>query len=161
MTARRLTRMLSSPRGESPIAQRTVQPPPSRPSDVPDEYLEAVYIGDDESVAELYKLRLELDGYRVRVVTTPIEAIAACRRRAPDIVFVDAGATNESVLEAIGSLRNHHQLSDVPIVLLQGGVTDLPPIGGLQVGVGNFLVRTRGSRSGIGLDGPVVSNQLH
>lgn len=138
MTARRLTRMLSSPRGESPIAQRTVQPPPTRPFDVPDEYLEAVYIGDDESVAELYKLRLELDGYRVTVVTTPTEAIAACRRRAPDIVFVDAGAAGDSVFEAIGSLRIHHQLNDVPIVLLRGGVTDPPVIDGLHVGVGDF-----------------------
>ena len=120
-----------------------------------------MYISDDESVAELYKLRLELDGYRVTVVTTPTEAIAACRRRAPDIVFVDAGATDESVLDAIGSLRIHHQLKDVPIVLLRGGAADPPVIDGLQVGVGNFLVRTRGSRTRTGFDGPVVSNQLH
>jgi len=46
----------------------------ARPFDIRDEHLEAVYIGDDVSLAELYKLRLELDGYWVTVVTTPADA---------------------------------------------------------------------------------------
>jgi len=147
------------------MAQRLVQPPMTRPFDAPDERLEAVYLGDDETVAELYKLRLELDGYWVRVVTTSADALAACRRRPPDIVFVDVGATDESVLEAIGNLRLHHQLNDVPVVLLWGGASGPPVINGLRIGVSNFVVKavsgSTGSRWSESLDGPVVSGQLH
>jgi CheY-like chemotaxis protein len=153
------------PGGELPIAQRAVLPEITRPFDLPDEFLEAVYIGDDESLTELYKLRLELDGYRVTVVSTPADALAACRRRVPDIVFVDAGATAESVLEAIASLRRHRQLKDVPIVLLWGGATDPPAIDGLQLGVSNFLVKAinvaTAGRWPDSLGEPVVSRQLH
>jgi DNA-binding response OmpR family regulator len=123
-----------------------------------------VYIGDDQGLADLYKLRLELDGYRVAVVRTPADAAAACGRQAPDIVFVDAGATDRSVLEAIGSLR-HHQLIDAPMVLLWSGIADPPVIDGLQFGVRNFLVKaisvSAGSPWSESLDRPVVSRQIH
>jgi DNA-binding response OmpR family regulator len=124
-----------------------------------------VYIGDDQGLADLYKLRLELDGYRVAVVRTPADAAAACRRQAPDIVFVDAGATDRSVLEAIGSLRRHHQLNDAPIVLLWSGTADPPVIDGLQFGVRNFLVKaislSAGGLLSESLDRPVMSRQIH
>jgi PleD family two-component response regulator len=156
--------MLSLLRGEPPIAPRAVQPPISVTFDVPDEDLEAVYIGEDESLAELYKLRLELDGYRVTVVTTPAEAIAA-RRRVPDIVFVDVGATDQSALEAIGNLRLHRRLDHVPTVLLWGGVTGPPMIDGLRLGASNFLVKainvSMGGRWSDSVGEPVVSRQLH
>lgn len=123
------------------MAQRVAQPLETLPFDVPDEHLEAVYIGDDASLAELYKLRLELDGYWVTVVTTPADALEACRRRLPDIVFVDAGATDESVLGAIANLRVHRQLEGVPIVLLWGGGSGPPVIDNLQLGMSNFVVK--------------------
>lgn len=147
------------------MAQRFVEPPITAAYDVPDEQLEAVYIGNDESLAELYKLRLELDGYQVTVVTTPADALAACRRQTPDIVFVDVGATDQSVLEAIGNLRRHQQLKDVPIVLLWGGAADPPVIDGLQLGVSNFLVKAITNPMGgpwpDSLDRPAVSRQIH
>ena len=137
----------------------------ARPFDIPDEHLEAVYIGDDVSLAELYKLRLELDGYWVTVVTSPADAFEACPRQVPDIVFVDVGATDETLVEAIGNLRLHHRLNDVPIVLLWGGATAPPVIDGLELGVSNFLVKAItvpiGSRWSESLGRPVVSRQLH
>jgi CheY-like chemotaxis protein len=132
---------LTTPEVNQPIAQRIVEPRVTSPFDLLDEHLEAVYIGDDESLTELYRLKLELDGYSVTVVTTPAEALAACRRRAPDIVFVDGGAADGSVLEAIRNLRIDRQLQDVPIVLLWGGTLDPPLVDDLQFGVSNFLVK--------------------
>jgi len=156
---------LTTPEVNQPMAQRFVEPPVTRAFDVPDEHLEAVYIGHDESLAELYKLRLELDGYQVTVLTTPADAFEALWRRAPDIVFVDVGATDESLLEAIGNLRLHHRLKDVPIVLLWGGAAGPPIIDGLQLGVTNFLVKAisvpNGSPWSESLERPVVSRQLH
>jgi CheY-like chemotaxis protein len=166
MTATRLNaHALATTEVNQPMAQRIVEPAVTRPFDAPDEHLEAVYIGDDQRLADLYKLRLELDGYRVTVVRTPADAAAACRRQAPDIVFVDAGATDRSVLEAIGSLRRHHQLKDAPIVLLWSGTMDPPIIDGLQFGVRNFLVKAISHSTGSpwpeSLDRPVVSRQIH
>jgi DNA-binding response OmpR family regulator len=147
------------------MAQRVVESSMTRPFDIPDEHLEAVYIGDDESLAELYKLRLELDGYWVTVVTTPADAFEACQRRVPDILFLDVGASDESLVEAVGNLRLHHRLQGVPIVLLWGGATGPPVIDGLELGVSNFLVKAisppTGSPWSESLDRPVVSRQLH
>jgi CheY-like chemotaxis protein len=155
--------MLSLLRGEPPIAPRAVKAP-SQPFHVLEDDLEAVYIGDDESLAELYKLRLELDGYRVTVVTTPAEAIAACRR-VPDILFIDVGATDQSVLEAIGNLRLQRRFDHVPTVLLWGGVTGPPMIDGLRLGASNFLVKAINVSTGGPWSDytgePVVSRQLH
>src|SRR2546430_15963179 len=55
------------------------------------ETLDVLYIAEDDALAEMYRLKLELDGYWVRVVDLD-NAVAETRARRPDIIFLELPA---------------------------------------------------------------------
>src|SRR5205814_8851051 len=55
------------------------------------ETLDVLYVADNVALAEMYRLKLELDGYWVRVVDLD-SAVAEARARRPDIVFLELPA---------------------------------------------------------------------
>src|SRR6266702_4338391 len=58
-------------------------------SEVIDEDVNVLFIEDDPAVAEMYKLKLELDGYRVTVAKSGEEGLDHANSQVPDIVFLD------------------------------------------------------------------------
>jgi len=46
-------------------------------------------VEDDASVSEMYRVRLEMDGYRVLVVADGLAALQVVRDLAPDLVLLD------------------------------------------------------------------------
>jgi two-component system, OmpR family, phosphate regulon response regulator PhoB len=81
------------------------------------EALDVLFIGDDPDLAELYRLKLELDGYVVRVVT-PNSAVLAARRRRPDLVFLDVSAGFPARLAMLQELRAAAGQLDMPAIVL-------------------------------------------
>ena len=55
------------------------------------ETLDVLYVAENLALAEMYRLKLELDGYWVRVVDLD-SAVAEVRARRPDIVFLELPA---------------------------------------------------------------------
>jgi PleD family two-component response regulator len=109
--------------------------------------VEAIYIGGDGGLADLYRLKLEMDGYLVRLASTGTEGLAQARKRIPDIVFIDLGPADESLLQTHRRLRRDRELKDIPAVLLWRGDTDPLTIESLGLGARDFLVRANGSHS--------------
>jgi DNA-binding response OmpR family regulator len=116
----------------------------TRPPDVEDA-VDAIYVGGDGALADLYRLKLEMDGYRVALASTSAEALAQARKRLPDIVFIDLGPADESLLQTHRILRRDRDLKDVPAVLLWRGDDDVATIQSLHLGVKDFLVKANGS----------------
>ena len=118
----------------------------TRPHDA-EEAVEAIYIGGDGALADLYRLKLEMDGYRVGLASTATQALAHARKRPPDIVFIDLGPADQPLLETHRTLRRHPDLKDIPAVLLWRGDTDAPTLQRLGLGANDFLVKANGSHS--------------
>jgi DNA-binding response OmpR family regulator len=62
--------------------------------------VEVLFIADDSDLAEMYRLKLELDGYWVRTIGLD-RAVAAARARRPDIIFLDLPAGDTERLEIL------------------------------------------------------------
>src|ERR671925_366819 len=56
-----------------------------------DETIRVLFIEDDPAVAEMYKLKLELDGYQVRVVTNDDRVLQEAARLLPVIILSSSG----------------------------------------------------------------------
>ena len=112
-----------------------------------DEVVEAVYIGGDGALADLYKLKLEMDGYLVTMAVTGTEALAKARKRIPDIVFIDLGPADDSLLRTYRMLRLDRDLKDVPAVLLWRGNGDAATVRSLRLTIKDFLVKVNGSHA--------------
>lgn len=107
----------------------------------PEDELEVVFIGDDLGLAELYRLKLELDGYWVTVFPTIDDGLEHIRTRMPDLVFVDLGPASGRKSDGLGPLRSDARFSEVPIVLLARGSIHAAEPESLQLGGRDFLVR--------------------
>jgi DNA-binding response OmpR family regulator len=106
-----------------------------------DDALNVTFISSDLSLAELYKLKLELDGYGVTVAATLVEGLQRIHDQPPDLVFLDLGLGNQGRLDALGTLRRDPALKELPIILLLRDGDGIRTVSGLQLGSSDYLVR--------------------
>ena len=81
------------------------------------ETLDVLYIADDQALAEMYRLKLELDGYWVRVVDFD-NAVTETRARRPDIIFLELPAGRPDRLGILEDLRHAARRPDLPAIIL-------------------------------------------
>src|SRR2546421_806849 len=81
------------------------------------ETLDVLYIAEDDALAEMYRLKLELDGYWVRVVDLD-NAVGEARARRPDIIFLELPAGRPDRLGILEDLRQAARRPDLPAIIL-------------------------------------------
>lgn len=96
-------------------------------------------VEDSRTQAFTYRKLLEQAGYSVRHVTTPQEALAACRESAPDLVLLDQYLENRSGLEVCLHLKQDLNLQVIPVLVLTGSQKNKDHIAALDAGADRFL----------------------
>ena len=86
----------------------------AKPEDV-----HVLFVEDDAAVAQMYKLKLELDRYRVDVAGDGEVALQMARTSLPDIIFLDIRLPKLDGLEVLEALRTDPRTSAVPVVILR------------------------------------------
>src|SRR5439155_421493 len=87
-------------------------------SDVVDEDVNVLFIEDDPAVAEMYKLKLELDGYRVTVAKSGEEGLDHAKNQVPDIVFLDIRLPKMDGFAVLENLRSDSVTKNIPVIIL-------------------------------------------
>jgi len=77
-----------------------------------------LFVEDDRSVAQMYKLKLELDGYRVDVASDGEMAVEMARRDLPDIIFLDIRLPKLDGIGVLKALRSNPKTKEVRVVIL-------------------------------------------
>ena len=77
-----------------------------------------LFVEDDPAVAQMYKLKLELDGYQVEVAPDGEVALTMARSEPPDIIFLDIRLPKLGGLEVLEALRADPKTQAVPVVIL-------------------------------------------
>ena len=106
--------------------------------------LRVFFVSSDAPLAELFKLKLELDGYWVTVISTAKAALEEMgTATAPDIVYLDIRTLNE--FEGMHDLSVNPLMEKIPIVVLSGKREHELAEAGVQLGILENLVRVNGS----------------
>jgi PleD family two-component response regulator len=79
--------------------------------------LRVLLVEDDRAVAEMYRYKLELDGYAVSVAGGET-AIAVANESPPDLIFLEVQVPNLDAALALERLRLNDCTRDVPVVIL-------------------------------------------
>jgi CheY-like chemotaxis protein len=114
---------------------------PDRPPEGRDP-VEVLIVEDDPAIAEMYRIQLEVDGYRVRVAGTATDAMMAIDRGQPSLVLLDIllpGRDGFAVLE-------HLQLATgpaPPVVILSNYGEPAMVDRGLSLGALDYFVKSR------------------
>jgi len=77
-----------------------------------------LFVEDDVSVAQMYRLKLELDGYSVDVAGDGLAALEKARASRPDIIFLDIRLPKLDGLGVLEALRADPTTARIPVVIL-------------------------------------------
>jgi DNA-binding response OmpR family regulator len=82
------------------------------------EAVRVLFVEDDVSVAQMYKLKLELDGYDVDVASDGEMAVDMAQREPPDIMFLDIRLPKLDGFGVLQALRANLKTRNVRVVVL-------------------------------------------
>jgi len=83
-----------------------------------DDTIRVLFVQDDPAVAEMYKLKLELDGYQVTIVSGRQQLIDTSATLRPDLVYLDIRRREQDGIEMLRTLRHGGPTKDVPVIIL-------------------------------------------
>ena len=102
-----------------------------------------LFVEDDPSVAQMYKLKLELDGYDVDVVSDGEKAVDVARNDLPDIVFLDIRLPKLDGFGVLEALRKDPKTERLPVVILSNYSERELIERGLRLGALDYLIKTQ------------------
>ncbi len=107
------------------------------------EEITVLYVEDDPMVAEMYRLKLELDGYRVVMARDGVEGLRLAEECSPDLIFLDIRLPAMDGLQVLERLRESERVRHVPVVILSNyGESDLVQRG-LRLGALDYLIKSQ------------------
>ena len=106
-----------------------------------EEIVTVLFLANDLDVAEWYRLKLELDGYQVRIVPRTIEPIDLHEYVAPDLLVLDVKPVQWDAV-AFNQVRSQPCLKDVPAILLSGQRPDKLSAAGFTLAPIDYIVAT-------------------
>lgn len=83
-----------------------------------EELVRVLLVEDDEAVADMYRLKLELDGYEVQVAPDGEIAVTMATETVPDLVFLDIRLPKMDGLAVLERLRADERTAAIPVVIL-------------------------------------------
>lgn len=90
----------------------------TKSSPVKREHARVLFVEDDRSVARMYRLKLELNGYDVDVATDGEMAVEMASRDLPDIVFLDIRLPRLDGFGVLEALRSNAKTKKTRVVIL-------------------------------------------
>jgi DNA-binding response OmpR family regulator len=103
--------------------------------------VKVLLVEDDADYAEIYRLRLERDGYDVMVAPDGEAALEMVQRVVPDLVYLDLRMPRLDGFSMLSALRADPATAHVPVVVLTN--YDAPELRrqGMELGVLEWLVK--------------------
>jgi CheY-like chemotaxis protein len=106
-----------------------------------DDSIRVLFVQDDPAVAEMYKLKLELDGYQVTIVSGRQQLVETSASARPDIVYLDIRRREADGIEMLHALRDGATTRDIPVIILSDHRPEEMASRGFSANVMDYVVR--------------------
>lgn len=105
--------------------------------------IRVLFVEDDPSVAQMYRMKLELDGHEVAVAGDGIAALEMAREFRPDLVFLDIRLPKLDGIGVLEALRAEPDTKDIRVVILSNWNDKELVERGVQLGALDHLVKSQ------------------
>ena len=102
-----------------------------------------LFVEDDPAVAQMYRLKLELDGYAVDVAADGLQAVEMAVGNPPDLIFLDIRLPKMDGMGVLEALRGDERTREVPVVILSNYTEHELVDRGLRLGALEYLVKSQ------------------
>jgi CheY-like chemotaxis protein len=100
-------------------------------------------IEDDGTLAQMYRTKLERDGYTVQVAGDGEAALRMVDEQLPDLIFLDIRLPRMGGLEFLERLRQSERTRNIPVVIVSNYSERELVDRGLQLGALEYLVKSQ------------------
>ena len=108
-----------------------------------DDDVRVLLVEDDPEVAQMYRLKLELDGYFVEVACDGVQALRMATENPPDILFLDIRLPKMDGLGVLEALRGDARTQQLPVVILSNYSERELVERGLKLGALEYLIKSQ------------------
>ena len=98
-------------------------------------------VDDERDILELVKYNLDKEGYRVTVVASGEDALAATRAKLPDLIVLDLMLPGVDGLEVCRRLKSDAKTRSIPIVMLTAKGSEADVVAGLELGASDYVTK--------------------
>jgi len=100
-------------------------------------------VEDDDSLANVYLARLEVEGFEVRRVPNGEDALAAAVEIKPDLVLLDVMMPKVNGFDVMDTLRNTPETANLKVVMLTALSQENDKARAEQLGADDYLVKSQ------------------
>ncbi|OYX42496.1 hypothetical protein B7Y94_03350 [Candidatus Saccharibacteria bacterium 32-49-12] len=100
-------------------------------------------VEDDEALAQVYKSRLDLEGFDTKTVFNGEEALSAAMDFRPDLILLDAMMPRINGFDVLDILRNTNETADIRVIMLTALSQPKDRERAMQLGVDDYLVKSQ------------------
>lgn len=100
-------------------------------------------VEDDQGLQEIYKARLEAEGYDIATATDGEQALAVAVQEKPDVIMLDVMMPKISGFDVLDMLRTTPETKAVKVVLLTALGTEEDRQKGESLGANKYLVKSQ------------------
>ncbi len=100
-------------------------------------------VEDDAALAQMYRIKLERDGYTVAVAGDGEEALGLLTADLPDLIFLDVRLPRMDGLTFLERLRDDERTRNVPVVIVSNYSEEELVSRGLRLGALEYLVKSQ------------------
>ena len=100
-------------------------------------------VEDDVSLSNVYKARLQMEGFETREVSNGELALAATLEFKPDLILLDAMMPKISGFDVLDILRNTPETKDIRIIMLTALSQPKDKERAESLGVNDYLVKSQ------------------
>jgi DNA-binding response OmpR family regulator len=108
-----------------------------------EDLVDVLLVEDDPAVLEMYRLKLELDGYRVNTAQDGEDGLKKAGSLKPDIIFLDIRLPKMDGLEVLRKLRAEDHTRNIPVIILSNYDEEDLVSRGLRLGAHEYLIKAR------------------
>ena len=98
-------------------------------------------IDDDQAIAELIKVNLDLLGHQVTTANDGIKGLALAQQNRPDLIVLDVMMPYMDGFEVLQNLRKNPSTRELPVIMLTAKAQDADVFRGWQSGVDCYLTK--------------------
>ena len=107
--------------------------------------VQVLLVEDDATLADMYRVKLERDGYTVRVAADGEQALGMLTADLPDLVFLDIRLPRMDGLAFLERIRAAERTKNLPVVIVSNYSEEELVRRGLQLGALEYLIKSQTS----------------
>lgn len=108
-----------------------------------DKKVKVLLVEDDSMILDMYKMRLEEEGYLALATDKGSEAIALAQKEQPDIILLDVILPEIDGFSILQALKNDSSTRNIPVLLLTNLGQESDQQKGQKMGAADYFIKSQ------------------